>query len=116
MAPVSVSLQPPVWGGATRSNLISTQMEPPTGLGAVLFHLERRYGRATGNGRITSSRIDEDGGSCPAAQSNADRGMRSFHQSGNGTKRLLDAALRVWELRNGLTPESTVWRMDPVAD
>jgi hypothetical protein len=30
-----------------------------------------------------------------------------------GTKGLLDAALKVWELRNGFTPLPSVWEKNP---
>ena len=30
-----------------------------------------------------------------------------------GTKRLLDAALKVWELRNGLRPTPSAWERNP---
>jgi hypothetical protein len=30
-----------------------------------------------------------------------------------GTRRLLDAALKAWELRNGLTPLPSVWKRNP---
>lgn len=30
-----------------------------------------------------------------------------------GTKRLLDAALKAWELRNRFTPEPSVWERNP---
>jgi hypothetical protein len=31
----------------------------------------------------------------------------------HGTKSLLDAALRVWELRNGFTPLTSAWEKRP---
>lgn len=31
----------------------------------------------------------------------------------HGTKSLLDAALRVWELRNGFTPPPSAWERKP---